>query len=374
MNRPDIIVNWREVEARTRAKSDDGEHFGFDSLVGPSTGLSRLLVTHVRLPPGARSHVPKALRDEEQFWFVLDGEPDLFVDGNLHRLEEGDGITLNDRTGIITSFLNNTDKDVRLFFMSEGPRYATQSVHALERDHSYNAALKALGKHWHDAPKRPMGIHEGLTDAARGGVTTERRKKKPVFVCYWRDLLEPMPSMYKGSNEPQGISAKFGKRADYSRIGVHVELLKPGRRTSYPHAERDEEEFVYLAGGEVDCWLDGNIYPMREGDFVGWRGGDGITHVVINNGKRDAILIVGGEASRWRSRCWYPFHPHREKEMGENYWRDHPVPKLGPHDGLPDALRAKLPKTALKSARSANKAAIWLRAAKTARTGKKAKH
>jgi uncharacterized cupin superfamily protein len=352
-----MIVDWREAEAKARARSE-GEHFGFDAHIGSRAGLSRLAVSHMRLPPGARSHVPKALRDEEQFWFVLEGEPDLFVDGNLHRLEEGDGITLNDRTGITTSFLNNTDRDIRLFFMSEGPRYATQAVHA--HDHPSNAELKAQGKHWHDAPKRKMGSHDGLTDAARGSGGAQRKKAKPVFVCHWRDLLEAKPSMYKGSNEPQGISAKFGRRADYSRIGVHVELLKPGRRTSYPHAERDEEEFVYVAEGEIDCWLDGNIHPMRAGDFVGWRGGDGITHVIINNSAKDAVLVVGGEASRWRSRCWYPFHPHREKEMGENFWKGHPVPKLGPHDGLPDQLRARLPKSALKSAAAANKAAIWL--------------
>jgi len=73
------------------------------------------------------------------------------------------------------------------------------------------------------------------------------------------------------------------------------------------------------------------------------------------------VLVVGGEASRSRSRVWYPYHPHRQKEIGENYWANHPVPKLGPHDGLPDALRAKLPKAALKNPLAANKAAIKLK-------------
>ncbi len=103
---------------------------------------------------------------------------------------------------------------------------------------------------------------------------------------------------------------------------------------------------------------------MGEGDFVGWRGGDGITHVVINNSDDDAVLVVGGEASRLRSRVWYPFHPHRQKEIGENYWANHPVPRLGLHDGLPDALRAKLPRAALTNAQTRNKAAIQLKAPK----------
>jgi len=361
--RPDIIVSWKDVEAKKRAAAHHGkENFGFNAPIGAATGLSRLLVSHVRLPPGARSHIPNAVKDEEQFWFVLEGRPDFFVDGNLHQLEEGDGVTLNDRTGISTSFLNNSDKPVRLFFMSEGPRYATKYAHALAHDRSANAALKELGKHWHDAPKRSLGAHDGLTDAVRGKkhAKSTRARVRPAFVCHWRDLLASKPNMYDGSDEAQGINARFGLQARFSRIGVHVELLKPGRRTSWPHAERDEEEYVFVAEGKVDCWLDGYVYPMRKGDFVGWRGGDGITHVIMNNSKDDAVLIVGGEASRHRSRVWYPYHPHRQKQIGENYWHDHPVPTLGPHDGLPDALRAKLPKAALKSALAANKAAIRL--------------
>jgi hypothetical protein len=53
--------------------------------------------------------------------------------------------------------------------------------------------------------------------------------------------------------------------------------------------------------------------------------------------------------------------------MGENFWHDHPVPKLGPHDGIPDALRARLPKKALKNALTANTAAIRLKKRKKKR-------
>jgi uncharacterized cupin superfamily protein len=358
-SRPSIIVHWREVESKSRAKAD-GEEFGFNAPVGARSGLSRLLVSHLRLPPGARSNIPNAARDEEQFWFVLEGTPDLFVDGNLHRLKEGEGVTLNARTGISTALLNNTKKDVRLFFMSEGPRYATQYVHGLPGDARANEGLKQLGKLWEDAPKRKLGPHDGLTDVARGAKLRAAKAKRPSFVAHWRDRLDPKALGYKGSNEPQGLSARYGKPANFSRIGVHVELLKPGRRTSYPHSERDEEEFVFVAGGKIDCWLDGHITAMGEGDFVGWRGENGITHVIINNSDEDALLVVGGEASRSRSRVWYPYHPHRQMEIGDNYWEGHPVPKLGPHDGLPNALRAKLPKSALKNPTSANKAAIWV--------------
>jgi hypothetical protein len=47
------------------------------------------------------------------------------------------------------------------------------------------------------------------------------------------------------------------------------------------------------------------------------------------------------------------------------FWQDHPKPKLGPHDGLPDALRARLPKAARKNAVTANRAAMKLKPRKT---------
>jgi hypothetical protein len=46
------------------------------------------------------------------------------------------------------------------------------------------------------------------------------------------------------------------------------------------------------------------------------------------------------------------------------------VPKLGPHDGLPNALRAKLPKAALRSPAKANEAVQKRAAPKKAKTKK----
>ena len=85
--------------------------------------------------------------------------------------------------------------------------------------------------------------------------------------------------------------------------------------TSYPQAERDEDEFVYVASGSD------------------------IIQVVLSESDADAVLLIGGEASRMRNQYRYPFHPERNQAAGESYWADHPAPKLGPHDGLTDAPR-----------------------------------
>ncbi len=54
------------------------------------------------------------------------------------------------------------------------------------------------------------------------------------------------------------IGAPLARKLGLGRIGIHHERLPPGRRTSYPHAESDEEEFVYVLEGypeASDQWL-----------------------------------------------------------------------------------------------------------------------
>jgi len=360
-NRPSIIRNWRDVEYPGVPDSADADQAAAFANLGGEAGLVHLSAGHLRLPPGARSGPPAAMRDEEEFAFVLKGTPDLWADGYLYRLKEGDGVALHARTGMANAFLNNSNEDVHLFMFKEGSLFGARLF--FPTDPVATARADGLRKLWKDAPRRKLGPHDGLTDKKRGKQAPEgsRKTRRPEFVTQWRDILETKASRYPNSTEEQGIDAKFGKRARFTRIGFHLEILKPGRRTSYPHAERDEEEFVYVASGKVDCWLDGHIHPMGEGDFVGWEAGTGITHVVMNNSDADAILLVGGEASRLNGQCWYPYHPSRKKEMGPNYWDDHPIPKLGPHDGLPDALRARVPAKARKSALAANIAALTLK-------------
>ncbi len=286
--KPAFLRNRREVE-------------GPRASLSAAIGMSRLKVLHLCLAPGDDAQCA----GEEEFVFVLQGSPDLQVDGHVYRLREGDGVAVPAATGVPQRLINTSDGEVRLFVFGEGRR------------------------------------ESGAPDVRPGPAAT-RREGRPSHVANWRDILKDTANRYPDSDEDQGIAAPFGRRARFSRIGIHVELLKPGRRTSYPHAERDEDEIVYVVSGEVEAWTDGHTTPLTEGDFIGWEAGTGITHVVLNDSDADAVLLIGGEASRMRNQYWYPFHSERNEAAGENYWADHPVPRLGPHDGLTRALRAKL--------------------------------
>ena len=84
--RPYFIKNWRETEYPGVPNSADVDHAAAYANLSEATGLARLGVGHLRLPPGARSGPPAAMRDEEEFVFVLQGAPDLWADGYLHQI------------------------------------------------------------------------------------------------------------------------------------------------------------------------------------------------------------------------------------------------------------------------------------------------
>jgi len=131
-----------------------------------------------------------------------------------------------------------------------------------------------------------------------------------------------------------------GEAAGLVRIGVNLQRLLPGTRSSWPHAEEHEEEFVYVIEGEVDAWIDGTLHPMVAGDLAAFPAGTGICHCFINNTGREALLLVGGEAPKSSNSIFYPLNPSRRADMkASDWWEDVPVQSQGPHDGLPDALR-----------------------------------
>ena len=163
---------------------------------------------------------------------------------------------------------------------------------------------------------------------------------RPAFIVSIGDVPERAHA-YPHSEERMGPVRRVGKAAGLVRIGINLQRLPPGTRSSWPHAEEDEEEFVYVIHGEVDAWIDGDLHRMVAGDLAAFPAGTGISHCFINNTNRDALLLVGGEAAKPGNRIVYPLNPSRRADMraGE-WWDDAPSRPLGPHDGLPDALRS----------------------------------
>jgi hypothetical protein len=89
--------------------------------------------------------------------FVIEGRPDLWMDGGLHPLRPGDGVAFPAGTGIAHCLINNTSGDVRLLIVGEniaGDRVA----------YPINPEERRPSDDWADAPRRPLGPHDGRAD------------------------------------------------------------------------------------------------------------------------------------------------------------------------------------------------------------------
>jgi len=165
--------------------------------------------------------------------------------------------------------------------------------------------------------------------------------ERPLCVRHWSALCGADDSHYAGDDELMAIGAAVGEKLGLTRIGVHVDTLLSGRRSSYPHAESAEEELVVVMSGHPHVWLDGVMWPLRPGDVVSFPAGTGQCHTFINNDREEARLVVIGEKLPKTNKVYYPLNDVRMAQLGERAWTDAPKRPTGDHDGLPDAVRAR---------------------------------
>ncbi len=161
MERPDFIANWRDLEGADDAcYPDDTELLSVGAPIGRLLGLTRIGVHHERLPPGRRTSYPHAESAEEEFAFVLEGRPDVWIDGVLHPLVPGDFIAFPAGTGICHAFLNNTDEEVRLLVGGERPKPENRIHYPLNQAHE-----ATRDDRWTDVEPRTLGDHDGMARA-----------------------------------------------------------------------------------------------------------------------------------------------------------------------------------------------------------------
>ena len=145
----------------------------------------------------------------------------------------------------------------------------------------------------------------------------------------------PTTATTQGVTKLLSIGCPIGKKLGLKAIGIHIETLPPGRRTSWPHAESSEEEFAYVLEGRPTSGLT-EICMSSSPEICRVPAGTGIAHTFLNNSTETCRLLVGGEASKPENKIFYPLHPERNQVMAEKnlLWNDCPKRPLGAHDGL----------------------------------------
>ncbi|EJD45993.1 hypothetical protein AURDEDRAFT_184576 [Auricularia subglabra TFB-10046 SS5] len=129
-----------------------------------------------------------------------------------------------------------------------------------------------------------------------------------------------------------------------TRLGARFERIKPGTRTSYPHAHKSEGELTYCLSGNGVVWQNGFTYPFRSGDCASWTSGTGVVHTIINDSNRDGeegedMLLFSVSEMIAGDRWWYPLSAEvRARITPEQTWEERDVPQqndFGPHPGFP---------------------------------------
>ena len=153
-------------------------------------------------------------------------------------------------------------------------------------------------------------------------------KKRPPFIISAASVPENL-HQYPNSDENTGHTRHIGAAAGIRKIGVNLLRLSPGERSSWPHAEEKEEEFVYVLDGEVDAWIDGSIHPMKPGDFrrfppaPAYRTASSTTP----GAKRCCWWAAGLRGVTTGSH--YPLHPQRRNDLPPSeWWHDAPQHEL----------------------------------------------
>lgn len=155
------------------------------------------------------------------------------------------------------------------------------------------------------------------------------------YICPSKTIQKSFVHERFSENFIKSVSANFSKHFGLKKLGIHHVSLPPGCRTSYPHAESSEEEFVYVVSGTPVLWLNGEVYALKAGCAVGFPAGTGICHSILNNSDEDVSLLVLGERTKSENKFIYPINRDLRESYSKDWWHDGPPQNIGTHNGLP---------------------------------------
>jgi uncharacterized cupin superfamily protein len=144
-----ITGSVADLSAMHGARGDDYVATG----LGRVLGMQRCGVNHEIIEPGGRSSMPHAHSHEEEFVYVLEGHPTLWLDGHTTQLARGDCAAFQAGTGIAHSFINDSDSPIELLIIG---------VHHPEDEVFYPLdPERPHPRPWLNPPVRPLGPHPG---------------------------------------------------------------------------------------------------------------------------------------------------------------------------------------------------------------------
>ena len=164
--RPDYIKSCEELHTdHSFSYPGDSETFGTGAALGKAFGLNRIAINYEVLAPGDRSSWPHAHSEEEEFILILEGTPQIWLDGNVYDLAPGDCVGLPPGTGHAHTLINNSSNIVKAIVVGEGQVTNDKIFYPLHAKR--NKEMKQKGDFWDNHPVNEQGSHDGKSDKKR---------------------------------------------------------------------------------------------------------------------------------------------------------------------------------------------------------------
>ena len=211
-----------------------------DANFSKSFDLKRIGVHHVVLPNGYRTSYPRAESHEEEFVYVLSGNPQAWINGDLYSLKPGCAVGFPAGTGVCHSFLNNSNADVCLLVLGERTKKENKFIYPLNLDLKESFATDW----WNEWPVQSIGPHNGIP----GSSSTSKPFSEAKCIVDAPSIERKSTFIYQGDEHKEtfGDGVRLTDLLGLKDLGIWHERLIPGKRSSWPHAHKLEEEFAFI--------------------------------------------------------------------------------------------------------------------------------
>jgi uncharacterized cupin superfamily protein len=268
-----MVVNVDEVEPRVI----EGEQLrGTRWRLGAAAGAVGAGLSRYRIAAGERAMPVHVHADDEELFYVLDGEGLSWQDGRTYTVRAGDCIL--HRPGAEAHTILGAGDGLDLLAFSGG---SSTGLTWLPRARAW-----WNGPHWlpHDGPS-PFEAEEA---AGPLDVPAPDAERPPTIVA-----LDDVPVQDYGRGDVAAVRRGLMDALAPRRTGVAHLTVAPGALSSPPHCHAAEEEIFYAVDGAGTLLLGDDEHPIRAGSIAACPPGTGVAHT-FRAGEGGLTLLAFG--------------------------------------------------------------------------------
>ncbi len=123
-------------------------------------------------------------------------------------------------------------------------------------------------------------------------------EKKPAAVVATEVAPRTKPSNYPepfASQMAGRVKRQLGDVFGLSNFGVNLTCMVPGSISALRHSHSRQDEFIYVLSGTPTLRYGEDEYLMASGECIGFKGGNGLAHQLLNAGEVDAVYLELGD-------------------------------------------------------------------------------